>query len=384
MVAIVISPDRGLVRELQVLAYPSEHLLIYKIIEAYPAPPELIRILNACDPDLVLLDVTDWKGAGPAAAVISMRFPDVVVVGVGRCRDAPVAELYDAGVTRILALPLGVEDFQETVKAAVRAKLVRVLPGLVAMLPAKAGNGASLTALNLAGALANQFGKKTLLMDWDLNSSVLASRIPGPIARGFESVLASTSAASRTEWLYHVHQWELLDILAGGNAPYRRVLEWAEYFHLLPFVAGRYDWVIADLPEPPFEPLLDIAQQASHIFIVSEADRPSLELARQRFAFLQGEGVSGLRVRLVLNRRRSDDIPLEEIESFTGLDVATILPADERAVGEATWDRRLVTEETGLGRAYAQFARRLLGLEEEPQEHESWKTRLRLPTLFSR
>ncbi len=384
LVAIVISPDASLVRELQVLAYPSEHLIIYKIIEDYPSPPQLIRLLNACDPDLVLLDVSDWKKAGPAAAVIAMKFPDVVVVGAGRCRDAPVAELYDAGVKRVLAVPVGVEEFYLTVQAAVREKMAGVLPGLVAILPAKAGNGASLTALNLAGVIANQFGKKTLLMDWDLHSSVVASRVPGPIVRGFESVLASTSAASRTEWLYHVHQWESLDILAGGDSPRFRFLDWAEYFHLLPFVTGRYEWVIADLPEPPFEALIDVAQHASHVLIVAEADRPSLELARRRFEFLQEEGVSGLRVRLVLNRRHPGDIPIDEIEDFTGLSVAAVLPAEEKAVAEATWERRLVPEETELGQAYGRLARRLLGLEgPDGSEHDSWKARLRLPALFS-
>lgn len=383
LVAVVVSPDPALVRELQVLAYPSEHLVIYKIIDRYPAPHELIRLLNACDPDLVLLDISDWKKAGPAAAVIKMKFPDVVVVGAGRCRDAPVEDLYDAGVTRILAVPVGADQFYQTVESAVREKLAGVLPGLVAILPAKAGNGASLTALNLAGAIATRLGKKVLLMDWDLNSSVLASRIPGPIAGGLEAVLAHDSAASRTEWLYHVHQWDSLDVLGGGVSQRRRVLEWAEYFHLLPFVTEHYDWVIADLPEPPFEPLVDIAQQASHVFIVAEADRPSLELARQRFAFLQEEGVSALRIRLVINRRAPGGISMEEVSSFTELDIAAVLPADTEAVAKATWNRQLVGEDTGLGRAYTQFARRTLGLPDGTEDRDSWKSRLRLTSLFS-
>lgn len=163
---------------------------VMRELPSFPGRYELARLLSALSPDLVVIDMSAGADAFECAARIRELSPGTPLVGVGCSRE-----------TRLLATQAGpevsvsTECTPEELAIAIRRALERHQSGrdrrLFAFLPAKAGSGCSAIVLNTAIAAAS-WGRRVLVLDADLRSSVLGVMLGADVVGGIQAVLASS------------------------------------------------------------------------------------------------------------------------------------------------------------------------------------------------
>ena len=382
LTAVVISPDVDLDTGIRRLAVQSGHVSVLQTLGRYPTNYELTRLLNTCDPDLVLLDIASYDSVTEVAAQIQVLRPTVAVAGFGGGfhHNRRAGSL---GLHAIMESPLTLERFHIAVLAAFRTVRGHVHDNLIVLLPAKAGDGCSVTAFNLAGALATDLKRKVLLIDADLDSGVLGVRARFTVRESLNELLGNPSALTRTEWPRFVVQRYGVDLLAARGSRSRTTPRWSDFHHLLWFVTAEYDTVVVDLPDAISEATAEVLLQAAQVYLVCTPETTSLELTRRRLAMLDDLGVGASRIALVVNRWNLPDAAAENLLGEIGPDIAKVLPNDPASVREATGEGRPVDRATPLGMAYAGLARRTAGLPDVAPAAKS-KSKFSLAALLGR
>ena len=187
-----------------------------------------------------------------------------------------------AGVAAYLERPLTLEGFESSVRDAIRKVRAGVSEKLSVFLPAKAGSGSTTVALNVAGALAIRPGKKTLLIEADLHSGVVSTLLNITPSLPLVDALASAATLDYSAWTKYVVKAAGLDALLTDRAKTRPLPSWMNYHQLLRFALGRYDHVIADLPEVINDATEELVRSAHAVLVVCTPEVLSLTLARHR------------------------------------------------------------------------------------------------------
>jgi len=156
---------------------------------------------------------------------------------------------------------------------------------------ARAGEGKSLTAANLAHSLS-QLGMRVLLVDCDLRCPTLAAKLDCPASPGLSEFLAGQS---QTENL--IRQWgnggeDAFHLITSGRVPPNplELLSSLRFGRLLKRLRENYDYILLDLP-PVGEvgDALAASRLADGILMVvrkDRCDRSSLTEALGQFSFL--------------------------------------------------------------------------------------------------
>jgi MinD-like ATPase involved in chromosome partitioning or flagellar assembly len=385
--AVVVTPDASFAEGIQRLALASRKISVYRTFDRHPSIEEMDEACRTCDPDLLLVDVTNWKEAAPLVAQAQRNYPKTAIVGFGggpaRLREA---EYEAAGIPVLLITPISLDEFQDGVLRAFRTARGRRHEKLTAFLPAKAGNGCSVTAFNTAGALARTLGRRVLLIESDFSSGILAVRAQVEGGAAVEEILDNPAALEAGLWKHHVLQAHGIDLLTAGGARRRTAPKWSNYYHLLRFAETTYDAVIADLGAAMADAGIEVVLRAARICLVCTPERPSLALAHRRWQELDGLGVDPDRILLVVNRWHSTDPPLAELAKQVACRHVTGLPNDYHSVRSATDAGRLVDEDSKLGAAYTSLAQILAG-EQAPGTADAapvHKSRFRLAAWLGR
>jgi MinD-like ATPase involved in chromosome partitioning or flagellar assembly len=385
--AVIISPDISLSEGVQRLAMASRQVTIHKSLEHFISPYELMRVCNVCDPDLLFLDLSDWSAASAIVEKMCEAFPKTAILGIGGLWVAENREeLLHSGISALLITPLALPGFQDAVLSAFRAARGGILPSLVAFLPAKAGNGSSITAFNVAGALAEEVKKRVLLLEGDLHSGILCIRAQFATDQTLEQILDDPAVLNRSEWLRYVVRRHGIDILPAGRSRVQTEPRWSNYYHLLQFVDTEYETIVADLPETINDATAEVVLRATTIYVVATAEKPSLDLACRRFEELDQLGISPQRVQVVINRWHPTDPTPEELEEQLHRKVAKTIPNDYETVRAATAEGRLIARTNKIGVAHLALARQIAGLGDEPPTvpDEASKPRFSFAALLGR
>jgi Flp pilus assembly CpaE family ATPase len=133
------------------------------------------------------------------------------------------------------------------------------------------------------------------------------------------------------------------------------------YHQLLRFALGRYDHVIADLPEVINEATEELVRSAHAVLVVCTPEVLSLTLARHRLDELDRRRIPPERIHVILNRWHRHDMKLEQVEEFLKHKVVAALPNDYKSVNDAIVQGKLVPPESELGRNIAALAKWLSG-----------------------
>lgn len=339
-----------------------------------PGRYELGRLLNTLVPDLVLIDL----GAGPAAldcaALVREFAPQVAMVGLGCPREAWLGTL-PAALDAVTGSGGSPEELSQAIRRALELRHARIEPSLFTFLPAKAGSGCSTVVLNTAAALAAA-GRRPLVLDADLRSSVLGLMIGAESGGSIQAVLAASAELDIFLLRRNLAERHGADFLLSSRSLDAPLPEWAHYFQLLNFVRDRYPFVLADLPELVNPATVELIRRSQAIFVVCTPEMPSLHLALQRLTELDRLGLNRDRIGILLNRVHPSDPPQPEIERMLGRSVYCAFPNSYRSVAAAIRAARPVEPGTALGRAFAAFAARLAGLE-PPVPENTLRERLR-------
>ena len=344
------------------------------VIKGTPKRPaaDLFQSLKRYDPDMVLLDLTEWDSAGndsggAAAFARYLQASDLRAVVIGfltSWSDLQQAEFEAAGIVDLLPLPFSSPALEKLVYDALHRDQPVSNQNILAFLPAKAGGGCSVIAINTAAALANQLHKKVLLLEADRRSGPLAIMLNLERHRGLPQALVSAATMTALDWQQQYVEAFGVHILLAEPRGREALPGWADYYQLLQFVQTRYDFVIADLPEVVNPASAEVVRCARGVFLVCTPEVPSLRMAVQRLAELAECGVPADRVHIVLNRQERRGLPVEEIEAVLGKSIFAVLPNDYAHVRDAIVGSRLVASNSPFGEGCRALARKLSGLKE--------------------
>jgi len=178
---------------------------------------------------------------------------------------------------------------------------------VVAITSPTPGDGKTTTAINLAGALAQDQGTRVLLAEVDLRQPRVGEQLglPRSGAPGFADAVADDRLAL-SDVVQHVAPFHLWVLLAGRSpdGPYE-VLKSPRLEQLLDEARQQYDYVVLDTP--PVVPVPDtrlIARGVDGLLIVVSAHQTSRTLLEEALAALGPTKVLGLVFNRDDDRRR--------------------------------------------------------------------------------
>ena len=121
-------------------------------------------------------------------------------------------------------------------------------PRVVVLTSAGAGDGKSVTAINLAGALALKYGQKVLLLEGDLRRAGIAESLGIPSEPGLAEVLSGETPLSKA--VVQVETLPTLFVLPGGKAKRNpaELLDSPQWKELAAKIRTHFDYVVIDAP----------------------------------------------------------------------------------------------------------------------------------------
>ncbi len=307
--------------------------------------------LRTVDPEIVFLDLEHDPDLGCKLAQFLVETnPARRLIGAGgKATPEFLMQVMQAGVSEYLPKPVD----HDTLAAAVgriRRKLVgttaarngngaapaRREPGRVyAFFAAKGGAGSTTVATNVAIQLHRLTGKRTVLVDLDLELGEIALFMGVEprfsfvdLARNFhrmdEGLLASYIEAHPTG----VH------VLSAPQQPEKAEgVTGEEIRKILQFLKQHYDHIVIDTSNSLTSRTLAAFDTADEIYLVANVDLPSLRNIQRCQHILDRVGKEAERVRLLVNRYQPDaDITIDDVERSLGLEVYWTLPNDYDAV----------------------------------------------------
>ena len=349
-----------------------------------------LQSFRTLDPQLVFLDLEDSPDLG-------VKFAQFVAESSSARRFIAVGPLLSpellldamrAGVADYLTKPVLLDSLRGSVER-VGTKLGRTNgdrprePGVVyAFASAKGGAGSTTTATNLAISLHQLTGKKTLLVDLELQLGEVALFLGVKprfnfvdMVQNFHRMDAGLLASFIARHPSGVH------LLSAPYHPDRAEAVGVDQIRrILHFLRQHYDYVLVDTSKSMSPATLGVFEQSDIVFMVTTPDLPSIRNIQRALPLLRRAVVGGEKqVRILVNRHDGGEaIPRADIERTLGLKVFWTLSNDYEAVmnsvntgkpvvleGKSRYARdlrRLSAELTGLrggqaGRAVNPFRR---------------------------
>jgi capsular exopolysaccharide synthesis family protein len=167
---------------------------------------------------------------------------------------------------------------------------------VIAVTSPGAGDGKTLTSINMAGVLARESDAKILLIDADLRRSSVSEQLAiEPGAPGLADLIAG-SKKSLPELIRRPDACGFDVLPAGSSSRSVQKLFRAERFaHILNEARERYDYVLLDTP--PLVPVYDaavLARQVDGVILVVAAGRTPRKLLGAALDLLDASKVVGL------------------------------------------------------------------------------------------
>ena len=303
-----------------------------------------LRDLRGADPDLIVLDLE----ADPALGIEFARFlteqsPGQRVLATG---PAPTSEqllaVLRAGISEYLPKPVTKEALAAAIDGILRK--LRWSPGgapnqpgkLLAIFSGKGGSGSTTIATNLAIYLHQLTGRRTLLVDLDLELGEIALQLGAEprfnfidMVRNFHRMDAELLAS------FIEHHGSGVHLLSAPYHPQKtEAVKGDEIARILRFLKQHYDYVVVDTSKSFSPPTLATFEEADEIILVTTVDVPSLRnIARCLPLLTQMASPAEERLRLVLNRYHDDGvIRVPDVERTLGLKVYHTIGNDYDAI----------------------------------------------------
>jgi len=304
---------------------------------------EQIRALRQAAPDLLIVDLEDDPEVGvKLIQFLAETHPGQRVLGLGPpLSPALLLSAMRAGVSDYVEKPVETEALTEALQRA-SAQLGRSTEGskkpgqVYSVFGAKGGTGATTLATNLAIVLHRLTGKRTLLVDLDLELgevAVLLGVRPRfnlvDMVQNFHRMDAGLLASYIEQHQSGVH------LLSAPFHPERTEVASAEEIRkIIQFLKHHYEYVIVDTPKSFAPTTLAAFDQSDLVFLIVALDLPSLRNVQRGLPLLKRVLPRGLdQTRLVVNRFQPDEeIGLKEVEQTLGLKVFWTLSNDYDAV----------------------------------------------------
>ena len=321
-------------------------------------------------PDIVVVDLAD----DPDLGVKFIQFLSELAGSRKVIATGPALEpglllaAMRAGISDYLPKPVSPEAFSEALARA-SSQLGKGVerdrkPGqLFTFFSSKGGSGSTSIAANTAIVLHRLTGKRTLLVDLDLELGEVAL-VMGvqprfnfvDLVQNFHRMDAGLLASYIEQHSSGVH------LLSAPFHPERtEAVTGEEIRRILHFLRQQYDYLVVDTPKSFAPTTFAAIDQSDAVFVIASLDIPSLRNIQRGLPLLKRALPRGEdQLRLVINRYQADgDITLDDVENTLGLKVfGTIANDYEAVIGSINTGKPVVLNGTS---SYSRDVRTLVG-----------------------
>ena len=319
------------------LAVPAHHL-----------EPEHLERLRASEPQVVILDMSDDpERAIRAASAIASGCPRAALVGVGpELESARLLDAMRVGLVEYVPAPVQASSVREALGRVMRKRGWGDSPDgqrkgkLLAFFSAKGGSGSTSVVTNVGIELHRLTGKKTLLVDLDLELGEIASLLGVRPRFHFVDLVRNFHRMDADLLPSYIESHESgVQVLSAPFEPeYGEEVTGEQIAHILGFLRNHYDYVLVDTSKSLAPPALAALQTADPIFLVTNMDVPSLRNLKRCLPILDRVTAGDPeRLRLIVNRYNSKSlVKLEDLEETLGIEVSWTLTNDYETVIQAS------------------------------------------------
>jgi len=283
---------------------------------------------------------TSFPG-GEVAAIREQTRSPIVILASGES-TALLEEALDAeGVADVLLLPQLTENVVFALRKAAHAGRRLVAEGgtsrqgrIVTVFSPKGGTGKTVTATNLAVSFAKHEGKRTLLLDLDLQFGDAAIMLGlEPEKTIYDLVVAPGELDSEKLAGYITKHTCGLDILPAPLRPEdAELVTESKLARLLEVARESYDLIVVDTSPFFHGPMLATLDRTDELLMLCGLDVPTLKNVRLSMQTLELLSFPASRIRFVLNRANSKvGMKKSEVEGALDIKIGFEIPSD-RAV----------------------------------------------------
>jgi pilus assembly protein CpaE len=308
-----------------------------------PLDTEHLERLRAYEPHVVLLDMGDDPDRDIRTAAAIASGVRTILVGLGPALDASrLLEAMRAGVVEYVPDPLEPANVSDALERVMRKSgWGGYLQGrrngkLLAFFSPKGGSGSTTVVTNVGIELHRLTGKKTLLVDLDLELGEIASLLSVRPRFHFVDLVRNIHRMDADLLSSYIegHKSGVQILSAPFEPEMGEQVGGEDIARALGLLRSHYDYVLVDMSKSLGAPARAALQMADQIFLVSNMDVPSLRNLKRCLPMLNGvTGGDATRLRLVINRFNSKSlVDPKDFEETLGLDVYWTLTNDFETV----------------------------------------------------
>jgi len=313
-------------------------------VPAHALDTDHLEQLRKSDPHIVILDLSDDPArAIRAASAVSSGNPRAALIGVGP--ELQAEYLMDAmrvGIVEYLPVPVDAEALREAVGRVVRKRgWTEITEGqrdgkIFSFFSAKGGSGSTSVMTNLGIELHRLTGKKTLLVDLDLELGEISSALGLRPRFHFVDLIRNFHRMDEDLLPSYIESHESgVQVLSAPFEPeIGEEVTGEQITRILAFLRSHFDYVLVDMSKSLAPPALAALQAADLIYLITNMDVPSLRNLKRCLPILDRVTASDVgRLRLVVNRYHQKSlVRIDDLEETLGLEVYRTLTNDYETV----------------------------------------------------
>lgn len=353
-----------------------------------------LQELERANPALVVVDLgpEPQEGLEFIQSLIESGNASAVIAAGTDLSQELLLQAIQVGVMEVLPKPLEEQRLQDALRRVIpkagrapRPEEPKGTGRILAFVGAKGGVGTTALATNLAVELRRLTGRRTLLLDLDVEqgeTALLLGMEPRftllDLLRNYQKVVSGLLASC----IDH-HEASGIDLLAAPlqMAPVKdedlELLSGERMREVLDFLKEHYEYVVIDRPKS-FHPAFDsVLQEADERYLVTTPDLQALRNVTRSLPSLERSSGSGKQatIRMVVNRYPPNHvISLHDIEDTVGLEVYHTLGADFFPINESIHERTpaVLRETSQFSKDVRRLAERITGLAGEKESRKGF------------
>jgi len=270
------------------------------------------------------------------AAIREQSRAPVILIASGAEATGMLEQALEDGVSDVLLLPQLTHNVVFSIRKAAHARRQLNTPlrrsgRVITVFSPKGGTGKTVVSTNIAAALAKREGRKTLLLDLDLQFGDAAIVLGiEPDKTIYDLVVAPGELDPEKLAGYVSKHQSGLDVLAAPLRPEdaELVVE-GKVTALLEVARASYDVIVVDTSPFFHGPMLATLDRTDELLILCGLDVPTLKNVRLALQTLELLSFPASRIRYVMNRANSNvGLKTREVEEALKVKVAHELPMD--------------------------------------------------------
>lgn len=337
MKVLIAVKDEALSKSLESMLGNDNHKVDSRSIDVV-AFSDAIRALA---PNLIVTDLDavneDWSKLG--TVIREYQMPCLLIA-----QDASSGQLINAmraGVKEVIPLPLDNQLLSDAIaRIGVVAESPRPSVGkCIAMISPKGGSGTTFLSANLADTISQEFDKKVLLIDLNLQfgdavlyvSSIIPNATISEVAKQIKRLDESYLDAAVVKVSEKFH------ILAAPETPEDAMAVKAEHIKLIISLAKNvYDYVLIDTPSYLSSASVSAMDEADQVYLIIQEALPFVRDCKRLVEALTDLEYAHEKLSLVINRHESGlEMDIDDIEKTIRLPVSHVLPNNFRLASES-------------------------------------------------